>query len=368
MMRMRLAVLALTVAAASAQQPNPDPLLQTAIHEQEKGDLQAAIRDYRKVIELHPDAVEARVNLGAALVHVGRFDEAIAMYRSALPSLAFKNPVLLDLALAYYKKGDFAAAHEHFETLHQAQPRNLQVAILLGDTDVRLKKAEDAVALLEPLSADNAANLDFEYVYGSALIATGRRRDGVLDVEKTAQGQNSADAYLLAGATYLQMNHFEAARRDLEEALRLNSKLPNVYTLVGEARDKTGDAQQAEPAFREALKIDPNDFEANLYLGAILYKRRDMSEAKAYLDHALTLNPKDPMVRYQSAMLKSTSGEYEAAAQALEQLVKDDPDWLEPHVELANLYYRLHRPHEGARERQVVERLSAEQQSRGPEK
>lgn len=245
---------------------------------------------------------------------------------------------------------------------------NMRVAILLSDTDVRLKKPEEALALLEPLSADNSGNLDFEYVYGSALIAAGRRRDGVPRVEKAAQGQNSADAYLLAGATRLQMNDFEPARRDLEEALRLNPKLPNIYTLVGEARDKTGDAQEAEPAFREALKIDPDDFEANLYLGAILYKRRAMDEAKTYLDHALALKPNDLMARYESAMLKSTSGEYEAAAQALEQVVKDNPEWLEPHVELASLYYRLHRPQDGARERQVVERLSAEQQSRGPGK
>jgi tetratricopeptide (TPR) repeat protein len=255
---------------------------------------------------------------------------------------------------------------EQFETVHRAQPHNARVAILLGDTDIRLQKPNDALAVLEPLSAQNAENLDFEYVYGSALIAAGRRRDGVPHIEKVAQGQNSADAYLLAGAAHLQLDDFEPARKDLETALRLNPKLPNLYTLVGEARDKTGAAQEAEPAFREALKINPNDFEANLYLGAILYKRRDTDEAKTYLDRALTLNPNDAMARYQSALLKSTSGEYEAAAQTLEQLVKDNPDWLEPHVQLANLYYKLHRPQDGARERQVVDRLTAEQQSQVP--
>ena len=74
------------------------------------------------------------------------------------------------------------------------------------------------------------------------------------------------------------------------------------------------------------------------------------------------------MVRYESAMLKSATGQYEAAAQELEKLVKDDPDWLEPHVELATLYYRLHRPADGAKERQTVERITAEQQAKGPGK
>jgi tetratricopeptide (TPR) repeat protein len=366
-MRFAGTLLCLLSITAAAQQPAADDPLNAAITEQQQGDYQAAIRDYRKVLQSHPDMVEAKVNLGAALAHVGQFDEAIAMYKSALPTLPFKNPVLLNLGLAYYKKGDFANAREQFEALHQLQPKDTRVAILLGDTDLRLQKSADAVALMEPLAPANADNPDFQYVYGSALIASGRRRDGVPHVEKVAQSGNSPDAYLLAGATLLQLNDFEPARKDLEAALRLNPKLPNIYTLVGTVRDKTGDAKDAEPAFREALKSNPDDFDANLYLGAILYKRRQMDEAKIYLDRALKLNPTYSLARYEAAMLKSTAGEYEAAVQDLEKLIKDDPQWLDPHVQLATLYYKLHRPEDGARERQLVDRLTAEQQSRGPD-
>ena len=44
-----------------------------------------------------------------------------------------------------------------------------------------------------------------------------------------------------------------------------------------------------------------------------------------------------PIARYEAPMLKSTSGDYETAARELELLVKDDPDWLEPHVEPRDL-------------------------------
>jgi tetratricopeptide (TPR) repeat protein len=211
--------------------------------------------------------------------------------------------------------------------------------------------------------------MDFEYVLGSALIATkGKRREGVVRIEKVAKTNSDASAYMFAGATLLDLNEYEQARVDLEAALRLNPRLPTLYTLVGTARDKTGDVKNAEVAFREALKANPDDFEANLYLGAILYKRRDTGEAKGYLDRAILLKPSDSMARYESAMLKSTSGDYEAAARELESLVKDDPDWLEPHVELATLYYRLHRSEDGAKERQIVDSLTAKQQAQGPGK
>jgi len=358
--------LLLLASTAWAQQADPDELLKAAISEQQRGEYTAAIRDYRKFLKLRPDDVEAKVNLGAALVQVGQFDEGIAMYRSALPSLSFKTPVLLNLGLAYYKKGDFANAHEQFEAVHNAEPRDARVAILLGDTNVKLRKPDQAIAVLEPLDAANAQNMDFQYVYGTALIEAGRKREGVARVEKVAEATNGAEAYLLAGAIRLQLEDFDAARHNLEAALRLNPKLPNIYTLVGTTRDKTGDAKNAEPMFREALKINPDDFDANLYLGTILYKRRDLDEAKPLLERAVKLRPADTVARYEWAMLKSTSGDYEGAAHDLEGVIKDDPNWLDPHVELASLYYKLHRPQDGAREREIVERLTSEQQAHGP--
>lgn len=365
-----LAVLLASSQALPAQQQSTDPetLLRRGITEQQQGDYDSAIRDYREYLKAQPDAVQAEMNLGAALAHIGQYDEAISLYRKALPSLTFKNPVLLNLGLAYYKKNDFNDAYEQFDALQKLEPRSLQVATLLGDCDVKLGRPQDAVDLLQPLDTEGSKNLDFQYVLGTALIRTGRLRDGVARIENVAQSSNSADSYQLAGVTLLHLNEYEAARRDLEAALRLDPKLPNIYTLVGEARDKTGATAEAESAFLQALQLSPDDFEANLYVGAILFKRRDLDKARLYLEKAVRLRPRDSMARYESALLKSATGQYEAAALDLEQLVKEDPQWLEPHVELASLYYKLHRPQDGAREREIVDRITAEQQAKGPGK
>jgi Flp pilus assembly protein TadD len=363
-----LFILALLVSVSSAQQQDTGQLLSDAIQAQQRGDYQSAIAEYRQLLVLRPDHVQAKVNLGAALAHVGQFDEAIAMYRSALPALKDKNVVLLNLGLAYYKKGDLPNARQHFAALHQAAPTNVQAAILLADTQIKLGDAESAASMLEPLGQANARNPDFEYVLGLALIRSGHGRDGAPHLEKSGELAKSGDAYMLAGSALLDFNEFEQARHDLETALQLAPKLPRLHTLVGMARDKTGDQKEAEPAFRAALEEDPDDFDANLYLGALLYKERHLEDAKVYLDRAVKLKPNDTMARYESAMLKSTSGDYEAAAKELEEVVKDNPDWLEPHVELTSLYYKLHRPSDGAKERAIVDRLTAAQQAKGPGK
>jgi tetratricopeptide (TPR) repeat protein len=346
----------------------PDQLLSRAIDEQQKDDLASAIRDYRAYLAVRPNTLAAHVNLGAALAHTGQLDAAIAEYEAALRLDPQQPSVHLDLGLAYSRKGDLEDARVQFDFAHQATPHDLRIAILLGDAEARTGKGADAVAMLTPMEPENAGNSDFEYVLGEALIAADHPRDGADRVEKSAGLSNSAESWMLAGSTLLNLNEFNQARRDLDNAMKLNPSLRGLCTLDGTARDKDGDAKEAEPAFRQALEQNPDDFEANLYLGAILLNERNMDEAKTYLQKAMRLNPTSTLARYETAMWLSTSGQYQDAAQILEKVIVDDPKWLEPHVELASLYYKLHRPEDGKRERAIVDQLTAEQQEKGPGK
>ena len=367
-MRPLVLFLVLSSSGLLAQQTSPETLFNSAVEAQQHGDFATAIKDYQRLLKIRPGMGEAHANLGAALAHAGRFDEAIAQYKLALPTTDDKDGVRLDIGLAYYKKGDLANAAHVFEDLRTRKPRDPQLAILLGDSDVKLGLASEAVKMLEPLETENASNTDFEYVLGEAEIASGQRRAGADRLGKVAAATQSGDAYLLAGSAWMDVNEFELARTDLDAALKLNSGLPRIYELTALAHDKTGDQVGAEPLFREAVRQNPDDFEANLYLGAILYKRRATDEARPFLDQALQLKPQDAMARYESGMWESTAGKYEEAAKELEAVAKENPDWLEPHLELATVYYRLHRPEDGARERAIVARLTAQQQGKGPGK
>jgi Flp pilus assembly protein TadD len=355
-------------ALAQGPSASPDQLLSRAIEEQQKGDLASAIRDYRACLAARPNNLVARVNLGAALAHTGELDAAIAEYQAALKLDPQQPSVHLDLGLAYSRKADLDHARAEFDAAHQANPHDARVAILLGDAEARTGKAADAVAMLTPLETENAGDSDFDYVLGEALIAAGHPRDGAQRVEKSAAMSNSADSWMLAGSTLLNINEFSQARRDLDNAMKLDPSLRGLCTLDGTARDKDGDSEAAVPVFRRALAQNANDFDANLYLGAILLKQRNMDEAKTFLQKALQLNSTSTMARYETAIWLSTSGQYQDAAQLLEKLTADDPKWLEPHVELASLYYKLHRPEDGKRERAIVDQLTAEQQQQGPGK
>jgi tetratricopeptide (TPR) repeat protein len=358
------ALVLLAAGAATSQSSSPEQLFRDAVAAQQKGDDALTVRKYQELLKLHPEVIEARANLGAALVKLGRFDEAIEQYRAALAKNAGNSALRFNLALAYYKKGALREAVEQFDALHRADPDNVRLATLLGDCAAQLGRDDQVIALLSPVETAHPDDLAVAWLLGSALIRTGHKRDGMVLVEKAAKQGNSAEAYLLAGQTALKMNQFERARDYGDAALRLNPKLPGVLTLRGTALTYLGDNPGAIAVLRKAIEADPNDFEAQLSLGAVLHTERDLDGAQQHLTRALALNPASNLARYEWARLERTEGQVEAAVKDFEKVVHDDPNWAQPHVELAALYFRLERPQDGERERAIFDRLNAEQQKR----
>jgi tetratricopeptide (TPR) repeat protein len=74
---------------------------------------------------------------------------------------------------------------------------------------------------------------------------------------------------MLAGAVLLDLDDYENARRDLDQALRLNSKLPSLFPLVGMARNQTGHQKGADLASGEAINQNPDDFNPTLLFRVI---------------------------------------------------------------------------------------------------
>jgi len=356
---MRIAVLLLIAAGAGwAQSASPEQLFHEAVEAQRRGDDALAVGKYKQILKRYPGSVEVRANLGAALAGLGRYDEAIEQYRAALAKK--DNPALrLNLALAYYKKGAPREAAAEFKVLHDARPGDARIATLLGDCYARMGQDAQAITVLGPVEDAHPGDLTVEWLLGSALIRAGHRSAGLELVERVAKQGNRPEAYLLAGQTALKINLFERARDDAAAALRLNPKLAGAYTLRGNALSFLGDTKGSIAAFRKALEETPDDFEAQLGLGAVLHTIRDLDGAREHLERALQLKPDSVLARYEWARLERTEGKVEAAVKDFEIVVRHDPDWAQPHVELAALYFRLNRQADGEREHKIFDRLNA---------
>ncbi len=347
----------LFVRAAFAQDADPEQLFREAAEAQQHGDDALAVERYRALIKLRPDSVAAHANLGAALTHLRRFDEAIAEYERALAGAPDQLQIRANLALAYYKQGRIDRAAAEFEKLHSLAPEEKRFTLLLADCWLQQGENRKVIALLEPLDAQNRDDLTFSYLYGTALMRDDRPERGQEVMDRILRNGDSSQARVLMASARMKMQDWKGARADLERAIEIDPKLPGVHSLLGVVLDELMDTT-ASAQYQKELEVNPNDFSANFHLGVYALHDNRVEAAEAYLVKALDMRPGDPGALLQLANVRSAQGRREEARGILEGVIQRYPDFREAHVVLASVYYRLKRKDDGDRENEIARRLS----------
>lgn len=86
-----------------------------------------------------------------------------------------------------------------------------------------------------------------------------------------------------------------------------------------------GDLKNAESDLRQAVKLVPNESAYLAFLGAVLGMERKLPESTSYLEQALHLNPLDLRTRRNLASNQFQMGQFQAARQNLERILKAEP-------------------------------------------
>jgi tetratricopeptide (TPR) repeat protein len=354
--------LALLCADASAQGAPESALFASAVRAQQAGDFATAESEYRKLLAVEPRNVEALANLGVVYVNLGRYDDAVASYKQALEISYLNTPIRMNLGLAYYKAARYTDAIPEFDRVLETSPGMYNAVLLKADCLLQLGRAKDAAAILQPIAAAHEDDAAFAYVYGMALLQDKQTDLGLTYLDRILRRGESAEAHLLMGLAKQAAADYAEAREEFRKAVTLNGELPMAHSLLGQALLRTGDRDAAKAAFEQELAINPNDFESQLYLGVILKEASDYEPAMAHFTRAEVLRPGDFGVRYQIASLLVARGDSAEALPKLEALVKEAPTFVEAHVSLATVYYRLKRKDDGDREKAIVARLQSSEQ------
>jgi tetratricopeptide (TPR) repeat protein len=345
---------------------NPERILARAVQSHQSGDIEGAIRDYQAYLALRPERVEARSNLGAALARLGRYGDAIEQYKRALALDGRNQAIRFNLAAAYYKTARILSASKELEAVVAAQPGDKNAVLLLADCNLRMGEFKRVVELLTPVETAEPDNRAVAYMLGMALINNKHLDGGRGRIKRILRDGDSAEAHVMMGTTYLTVTEYDKALNEFKRAVEMNPKLPYVNSLYGQTLVRMGDTEEATAAFRRELEINPNDFDSCLQMGVLLKKDQKLDEAREFLGRALTLRPNEPNARFFLASIDVAQGNLTEALLLLEQLVNDAADFVQAHVMLATVYYRMRRKADGDREQAIVNKLNAERQAKQP--
>lgn len=368
LLRCSLIVVALSSAPWAAAQTGPDPeeLFARGVQLHQSGDILGAILAYQEVLAREPDRIDARSNLGAAYVHLGRYGDAIEQYGKALGVDPYNTKVRFNLALALYKAANVAEAAEELKRVVDREAGNGRARLLLADCYLQMGQDGPVVSLLSGRDAEFGDDRLFAYLLGNALIRRDEAQRGQAYIDRLFKGGDTAEARLLMGVAQLRRQDFKAALLEFQRAVALNPSLSTVHSFHGRALMSTGRRQEAAEAFRKELERNPNDFDSNLYLGFVMKDDNRLDESLDHLKRAGRLRPKDVRVLYGLGALHLAAGRIDEAEQELEALVEEVPEYSQGHVLLATVYYRQKKKELGDREQAIAERQRAERQAKEP--
>jgi Flp pilus assembly protein TadD len=164
---------------------------------------------------------------------------------------------------------------------------------------------------------------------GAALQALGRYDDAATAYERSISLAPSGSAYSNLGLIRYDGGRYADACVALEKASQLAPNDYRVWANLGDAYrwtpERKGDAPQAQgraiAAARASLLVNPKDALAHAVIASCLAKSGKLEEADREIRSALTIDPTDPNVLYDAAVVAQLRGDADAAANWLRRAV-----------------------------------------------
>jgi tetratricopeptide (TPR) repeat protein len=311
-----------------------------------------AISEFKAVVALDPQNVDARGNLGVLLYFQGQYAEAIPQLRAALklqPNLA-KIEALL--GLAEKKTGDLQNAAADMEAAFpKLQEQKIQVQtgmelIDLYSASGDLAKAAPVIAALRDKDPTNVEMIYTAYRIYSDLLDETR-------LSLIVAGPNSARVHQMMAHELARQGHTDEAIANYREALKIDPNASGLHFELAEilnSSDAAGSREEAEKEYQAALALNPQDEKSECKLGDLAALRGDQNAAAEHYRRALQLQPNDSEAMLGLAKALMTMNQPDKALPLLETAVKADPTNATAHFRLATLYRKMGRADDASRQ------------------
>lgn len=239
------------------------------------GDYESAKISLGDACSARPRFADTRMHYGTALYHLGEIDSATEQFERALevnPSYAI---AAIRLAACWAKKGRIVEATE---LARKAAEKNHDLENDTFKQAMASNEAEQFAALMMSIPAP-AADEVRELIEAGDFAMKENRFSEAVEIYKRAIGlaPSYADVHCRLGQAYYESGKLLESIAEYENAIAINSKFGEAYSLKGITLRRMGREEEAVRCFHEALMIDPN----NLIAGKELTDEEEESDEES---------------------------------------------------------------------------------------
>jgi tetratricopeptide (TPR) repeat protein len=342
------------------------------------GNFNGAFTYFRKTAELQPKHLKAQIELGRLLLGSQMIDEAqekaslvltedpknvdgiilqsaiylakkdTAQARNLMEGLVNRGESAPDtfimLALALKQSGDSGAEENALLKGIAANPRSINLHLILADYHMRQKRMVEAVADMKKVIGIEPDNLRYRTSLARLYWESGKAQEAAEVLKAiTAANPQKEEAWIYAGGFYLQYKKHEEAEREFKAGIQQNKNSFKIRFALSELYANTGRMDQAVTILKECLGLskesaNPDIIQTKNALAKIALARQDIIEAKKYVDEVIKESPKNTEAIFIRGTIYLSQGDAIRSIADLRTVVTDKPQFILGHIRLAEAH------------------------------
>ncbi len=366
--------------------------LEKGVEAHRAGNVQQADRYYTAILKSNPKHPDANHNMGVLAVGIGKVQEALPFFKTALEANPYKTQFWLSyidaliklnlidnakivfdeaknagangedfdqvekrlercsskeptyhdppqeklqLLVKLYKKGKLQEVFENTRTLTKKYTDNVILWNLLGTSATKLGRSNEAIQAFSRVITINPNSAEAYNNLGNALQYQGELKEAV-DAYNTALSikPNYAEAHYNLGVAQQEKGKLNEAIKAFHKALSIKPDYAEAYYNIGNAHKRLDKPKKAVEAYNKALSIKPDYAAAYNNLGNALQYIGDLTAAVEAYKKALSIKPNYANAYNNLGNAQKEQGNLQEALEAYKRAISINPKHAETYINL----------------------------------
>lgn len=249
--------------------------------------------------------------LGITLIKIGKFNEAIIIYKKIIDRLPNDHDAYYNLANCLREQGDLTNAEDYYKRAISVNPKYSLALNNLGLTLQMQNKFREAIDYYNKSIELDPKNYMAINNLGHTSLEQGDLNKAETCFKKAILlNPKYALAFYNLGLTFLKKEKLDNAEKYFCKALDLKHDLPEAWLNLGNLLDEKNQLHEAENYFKKAISFKKNYTDALIGLASVLHQQGKLDESEKIYKNLISTNNKNENVNFNLSLIYNLKGNF----------------------------------------------------------